>query len=286
MEIKHIQLGRTGVTVPAIGQGTFQMGEDKSRLAQEVEALRTGIEAGMTLIDTAEMYADGGSERVVGEAISDCRDQVFLVTKVWPTNADYQGVLNAASNSLKRLGTDYIDLYLLHWPSADHPIDQTMKAMNKLADDGAVRFVGVSNFSPELIEEAQNELGERLISANQVGYHLQNRVIEKTLLPYCQQQGITVMAYSPFGKDNFPKPGTEGRRVLDTIAEAHGKTAHQVALNWVIRLEGVLAIPKASNPDHARQNGEAADFTLTTEELEAIDKAFPAGAEEFEVRRL
>lgn len=284
--MKTTLLGNTGERVPVIGQGTWKMGQDPAKRSQEIEALRKGIENGATLIDTAEIYSGGESERIVAEAISDVRDQIFLVTKVWPTNASYDGVLRAAAGSLRRLRTDRIDLYLLHWPSAEHPISETMRAMRKLAEDGSVRYIGVSNFSDELLAEAQDALGDRLIVCNQVVYNLQNRIIEKRVKPYCDQHGITVMAYSPLGDGRFPEPGTEGRAVLDKIAAKYGKTPYQVALNWLIAQGNVIAIPKASNPRHAVENAQAAGFELAGEDLAEIAQAFPLPAGDFVVRRL
>lgn len=284
--MKMVRLGRTDEYVPAIGQGTWKMGQDPAKRAQEVQALRAGIEHGAKLIDTAEVYSGGEAERIVAEAIQGIRDEVFIVTKVWPTNASYDGVLRAAEGSLKRLNTDRIDLYLLHWPSAHHPISETMRAMRKLAEEGTIRYIGVSNFSDELLAEAQDALGDRMIVCNQVVYHLENRVIEKRVKPYCDRHGITVMAYSPLGDGRFPAPGTSGRAVLDRIASKYGKTAYQVALNWLISQGNVIVIPKAANPQHAVENATASDFELSAEDLAAIDQAFPVPKEEFTVHRM
>lgn len=282
--MKTVRLGNE--LVPAIGQGTWKMGQDRARRAQEVQALREGIEHGATLIDTAEMYSDGEAERIVAEAIEGIRDRVFLVTKVWPSNGSYDGVLRAAARSLERLRTDRIDLYLLHWPSAEHPVSETMRAMKKLAEDGAIRYVGVSNFSDQLLAEAQDALGDRLLACNQVVYNLQNRVIEKSVKPYCDRHGIAVMAYSPLGDGRFPEPGTKERAVLDEIATRHGKTAYQVALNWLVAQGNVIAIPKAATPRHAVENATACEFELSAGELAAIEQAFPLPPGDFVVRRL
>lgn len=284
--MRWTELGRTGVRVPVIGQGTWRMGEDPVRFNQEVEALRTGIESGMTLIDTAEAYADGGAERVVAEAVKDCRDKVFIVTKVWPTNASYEGTLRAAADSAGRLGAGPIDLYLLHWPSAEHPISETMRAMKRLVEDGTVRYVGVSNFPPALMREAEAALEGIPLVCNQVAYHLKNRIVEKELLPACREAGVTLMAHSPFGQGDFPEPGTPGRAVLDELARAHGKSPRQIALNRLIARGGVIAIPKSSDPGRARENAAAADFTLTEDEIARIDAAFPLPAGDFPLRRL
>ena len=212
--IPTITLGKTDEKVPVLGQGTWKMGLDPAIRDQEIAALRTGIEHGMTLIDTAEVYSEGESERIVGEVIQDCRDDIFLVTKVWPTNGTYDGVRRAAEGSLKRLRTDRIDLYLLHWPSADHPVAETMRGMRALVEEGIIRYVGVSNFSAELMQEAIDALGDIPLAVNQVVYHMKNRVIEHSVKPFCDKNRVTIMAYSPFGAGSFPEPGSPGRRVL------------------------------------------------------------------------
>lgn len=284
--MRTVTLGNTGEQVPAIGLGTWQMGKDPARRSAEVEALRAGIERGATLIDTAEVYSDGEAERIVADAISDCRDRIFLVTKVWPSHATYDGVRRAAEGSLARLRTDRIDLYLLHWPSAEHPVSETMRGMRSLVRDGLVRYVGVSNFSAELMAEAQDALGDIPLVCNQVVYHLRNRVIERSVLPYCRERGITVMAYSPFGTGNFPEPGTKERQVLDEIGAKYGKTAYQVALNWLISQGPVIAIPKAAKARHAVENAEAGSFTLAPEDLARIAAAFPVPETDFVVKRM
>lgn len=284
--MRTIPLGNTGESVPVIGQGTWKMGRDPAKRSQEVEALRKGIELGATLIDTAEIYSDGEAERIVADAIGDIRDQIFLVTKVWPENASYDGVRKAATESLRRLRTDRIDLYLLHWPSAEHPIGETMRAMRSLVADGVIRYIGVSNFSDELLAEAQDALGDQALVCNQVVYHLENRVIEKRVKPYCDRHGITVMAYSPLGDGRFPQPGSKERAVLDAVGAKYGKTAYQVALRWLVAQGNVIAIPKASTPSHAAENAVAADFDLSEDDVRQIAEAFPLPPGEFEVRRL
>lgn len=277
MIIRTIEMGTTGARVPVVGQGTWQMGIDPSDRRREVEALRTGIEAGLTLIDTAAMYADGGSERVVAEAIRDVRDRVYLVTKVWPSHATYEGTIKSAAESSRRLETT-IDLYLLHWPSASAPVEETMRAMKKLVADGVIGSVGVSNFTTELMDRAQQALGDLPLTANQLPLHLRRREIERAVLPHCVQQKVTVMAYSPLGQGNFPEPGSSQRTVLDQIGAKYGATAHQVAINWVAAHEGVVTIPKASTVRHVLANARALDFELTPGDLARIDAAFPPGS--------
>ncbi|MCM3766784.1 aldo/keto reductase [Neobacillus niacini] len=278
----YTDLGGTGVQIPRIGQGTWTYGEQKNEAKEEVKALRYGIEHGMTLIDTAEEYANGGAERIVGEAIHDCRKEIFLTTKVSAKNCSYEGVISAAERSLERLGTTYIDLYLQHWPSQQHELEETMRAMIYLVENGMVNYIGVSNFTPELLEEAHRALGNHVIVCNQVGYHLYDRRIENNVLPFCKKQGVTLMAYSPFGYapqffggQGFPEQGSADRAVLEDIGSKYGKTAYQVALNWILRHEGIVTIPKAKNIIHIESNLEALGWDLPAEDLAEIDRNFP-----------
>ena len=241
---------------------------------QAVEALRLGIALGMTLIDTAEMYGNGRTEEVVAKAISGRREQVFLVSKVLPSNASYDGTRRACERSLKRLRTEQLDLYLLHWES-EYPIEETMRALESLVADKLTRYIGVSNFDVEPLKAAQNALRHERLSCNQVLYHLKDRGIERRLLPYCQQQQIAVMGYSPFGHDDFPSPRSKGGKVLQEVAKAHGHTPRQVALNFLLR-SGLFIIPKSSNPEHVREDRGALGWELRPEEVAAIDLAFPA----------
>jgi diketogulonate reductase-like aldo/keto reductase len=266
--------GPSGHAVSVLGQGTWNMERDDHAAA--VAALRAGIDAGMTHIDTAEMYGSGRVEELVGEAIAGRRDDLFLVSKVLPNNASFKGVLRACEGSLRRLGTDRLDAYLLHWRSR-HPLEGTIEAFEKLVNDGKIIAWGVSNFDVDDLEEAQAIAGSGRIACNQVLYHLGERAIEHAVLPWCRQHEIAVVAYSPFGSGRFPAPGTSGGRVLAEVAAARGAAPHQVALRFLIREPGVFAIPKASQADHAVENAHAAALELTEAELDRIGRAFPRG---------
>ncbi len=240
-----------------------------------VETLRLGLDLGLTHIDTAEMYGDGRAEELVGEALSGRRDQVFLATKVLPSNATYEGTLQACERSLKRLRTTFLDLYMLHWPGT-HPIRDTMRAMEKLVSDGLVRNIGVSNFDVEDLKSAQEALRHHPMAANQVLYHLGDRGIERRLLPYCAGQGIAIVAYSPFGHGEFPSPRSAGGRLLAEVGERHGRTPRQVTLNFLTRHPGVFAIPKTTRAERVKENAGGAGWGLSAEDNAAIDRAFPA----------
>lgn len=255
--------GWTGEQAPVIGQGTWM-----ARGSSAVDALHAGLDLGMTHVDTAEMY---GNEDMVGEAIAGRRDEVFLVTKVLPSNASYEGTLRACVQSLARLAVDRVDLYLLHWPGS-HPIRETMRAMEKLVADGLTRYIGVSNFDLAELREAEAALRNERIACNQILYHLGDRGIERKLLPYCRERQIAVVGYSPFGHSGF-----RGGKVLDEIARRHGRTARQVALNFLTR-DGVFTIPKASKVEHVRENAGGGGWQLSPEDIAAIDRAFPAPA--------
>lgn len=259
----------SGVAVPVLGQGTWKMGERRDRFAGEVAALILGIELGMTLIDTAEMYASGGAEAVVGEAIAGRRDDVFLVSKVLPSNARRAATIRACEASLKRLGTDRIDLYLLHWRE-DVPLAETVDAFETLKASGKIGDWGVSNFDVGDLEELTALDKGETVAANQVLYHPGSRGIDFDLLPWQRRRGIPVMAYSPLGEGELA-----GDPRLRAVAERHGATAAQVALAWTLRGDGVIAIPKASQEAHVRANRAAADIRLTQQDLADIDAAFP-----------
>ncbi len=252
---------------PLIGQGTWNLERDPRERA--VEALRLGISLGTTLVDTAEMYGSGKAEEITGEAIAGRREGLFLVSKVLPSNASYDGTRRACERSLRRLGVDQLDLYLLHWPGSQ-PIGETMRGLESLVGDGMTRLIGVSNFDVEELRQCERELRNEPLACNQVLYHLDDRGIERKLIPYCRKQGIAVMGYSPFGHSGF-----KGHRVLTEIAERNGKTARQAALAFLAR-DGVFAIPKSGNPEHVRENAGALNWRLTVDEIAAIDRAYPA----------
>ncbi|MET0574381.1 MAG: aldo/keto reductase [Mesorhizobium sp.] len=258
-----------GVEVPVLGQGTWKMGEDRRRRADEVAALRLGIDLGMTVIDTAEMYASGGAEEVTREAVEGRRDGVFVVSKVLPTNASRGGVMRACEASLKRLGTDRIDLYLLHWRGGT-PLAETVGAFETLKQQGKILHWGVSNFDTEDMEELAGIASGNAVQTNQVLYNLSSRGVDFDLLPWSRERGIPVMAYSPVGQGNL----TRDRRLL-AIAKRHDASAAQIALAWTIRQPGVIAIPKAGSTAHVRDNRAALDIRLSDADLAELDSAFP-----------
>jgi diketogulonate reductase-like aldo/keto reductase len=266
-EIFMRTLELAGVNVPVIGQGTWHMGEDPSQHTKEVAALRLGIELGMTLIDTAEMYAEGGAEKVVGEAIKGMRDKVFLVSKVYPHNASRKGIPQACERSLRRLNTDYIDLYLLHW-RGQYPLEETVDAFERLREEGKIGRWGVSNFDVDDLKE----LASPACATNQVLYNLEERGIEFDLLPWCHQHHQPVMAYCPIGQGGQ----LLAHPVLKQIAARHGVSTAQVALAWILRTPEVIAIPKAVRTEHVQLNAQAAQLRLEDEDLKALDQAFHA----------
>ena len=255
--------------LPRIGQGTWQLG--KSGL----DALRVGIELGMNHIDTAEMY---GNEDILAGVIRGIRQKVFLASKVLPSHASYKGTIQACDGSLKRLQTDYLDLYLLHWWSETHPIEDTMRAMEDLVKAGKVKFIGVSNLDVEQMKAAQKGLTREKLACNQVMYHLRSRGIEHRLVGFCESHSIAVVGYSPFGKGDFPSARSKQGQALATIATKHRKTARQVALNFLVRRKSLYAIPKASSVEHVRENAGAAGWRLDAHDLALIEEAFPLPA--------
>ncbi|PWE43473.1 aldo/keto reductase [Pseudomonas prosekii] len=260
-----------GVAVPVIGQGTWRMGEDRSAHKFEVAALRQGIDLGMTLIDTAEMYAEGGAEEVVGEAIAGRRDQVFLVSKVYPHNASRKGIPQAIERSLRRMNTDYIDLYLLHW-RGQYPLEETVEAFERLREEGKIGRWGVSNFDIDDMHELASVSPANACATNQVLYNLEERGIEFDLLPWSQQQRLPVMAYCPIGQGGHML----GNAALAQVAARHAASPAQVALAWLLRQDNVIAIPKAVRPEHVTLNAQAAQLKLDAADLTALDQAFRA----------
>ncbi|MEQ8397984.1 aldo/keto reductase [Thalassobaculum sp.] len=258
-----------GESVPALGLGTWHMGERGSDRAAEADALRCGIDLGMTLIDTAEMYATGGAEEVVGAAIRDRRDKVFLVSKVLPFNASRNGTVEACEASLARLGVEVIDLYLLHWPGPS-PLEETLAGFEDLQRDGKIRHWGVSNFDTSEMKSLAIEPGGSACVTNQVLYNLARRGIEFDLLPWCAARSMPVMAYSPLEQGRL-----SGNMALAEVAGRHGVTELQIALAWVLDRDGVIVIPKAGRLDHVRQNHAALGIRLTAEDRAALDHAFP-----------
>jgi diketogulonate reductase-like aldo/keto reductase len=258
-------------TVPALGQGTWYMGERRGDAAKEADALRLGVDLGMTLIDTAEMYAGGGAEAVVAQAVAGIRDQVFIVSKVLPQNASRSGVPMACERSLKRLKTDRIDLYLLHWRGG-HPLAETVAAFEALKAQGKIRYWGVSNLDTGEMTELLSVPGGSGCTANQVLYHPDSCGIEFDLLPWCTEHGIPLMAYSPLGH-NVRK--LLGSSALQAVALRHGVTAAQVAIAWGLRTGNVISIPKAADAAHVRENAAAGNIKLTQEDLATIDAGHP-----------
>ncbi|MCW3474647.1 aldo/keto reductase [Limobrevibacterium gyesilva] len=258
-----------GTEVPALGQGTWHIGDGHRPPAEEAAALRLGIQLGMTLIDTAEMYGEGAAEQVVSAAIAGLRDRVFLVSKVYPHNATRRGTPAACERSLRRLGTDHIDLYLLHWRGGA-PLAETVEAFERLRAEGKIRHWGVSNFDTDDMEELLGVPGGALCATNQVLYNPEHRGIEFDLLPWCEGHAMPVMAYSPIG---------QGGRLLRSaalarVAHRHGATTAQIAIAWSLRHPGVISIPKAGSAEHARENAAALGITLSAEDLAAIDAAY------------
>jgi diketogulonate reductase-like aldo/keto reductase len=260
---------RDGAPMPRLGMGTWYMGERDTARAREIGALRLGLDLGLSLIDTVEMYGDGDSETLVGEAIRGRRDEVFLVTKVLPHNASAKGTIEACERSLRRLGTDRIDLFLLHW-QGPHRIEDTFAAFDRLKADGKILHHGVSNFDAEDMAEA-DAVGGGAGIADQVLYSIASRGAERRLLPWCAERRVAVMAYSPFYHGRM-----DVAAALEDVAARHGVTPHAVAIAWTLRHENVVCIPKAANPDHVRANAAALDLTLTDEDLAALDAAYPA----------
>ena len=260
---------RGGLTMPSLGLGTWLMGEDSSKRAGEVAALELGMDLGMTLIDTAENYADGGSERVVGEAIKGRRDEVVVVTKVHPTKASRQGTLDKCEQSLERLGTDRIDLYLLHGQPV-YPLDETLESLDRLKQAGKILYYGISNFTLEQMKDCESrELGQT-VACNQLRYALTHRALEREILPWCEDKDIAIMAYSPVGIGKLSLAPE-----LQEVARRHDVSSWCAAIAFTLRHPCVVSIPKASNPDHVRDNVKALAVKLAEEDLADLDRAYP-----------
>jgi diketogulonate reductase-like aldo/keto reductase len=256
-----------------LGLGTWHMAEDARRRDDEISALRLGLDLGLTLVDTAEMYGDGDAEELVGEAIRGHRDEVFLVSKVLPSHAGRDATIRACEDSLRRLGTDRLDLYLLHWRGST-PLEETLDGFATLVDNGKIRHWGVSNFDPGDMEELVRVSGGEEVSTDQVLYNLTRRGIEFDLLPWCEDRGLPVMAYSPIEQGRLL-----GHSALEAVAARHDATPSQVALAWVLRHDGVATVPKAGTPAHVRENHAALEVRLTDEDLDELNRAFPAPTE-------
>jgi diketogulonate reductase-like aldo/keto reductase len=259
----------TGETVPALGQGTWQLAEDSSRRATEIQALRLGIELGLRLIDTAEMYRDGAAEELVAEAMAGYRDRVFLVSKVYPHNASRDGVRRACERSLKRLKTDRLDLYLLHWRET-MPLQETIAGFDDLRRAGKIRYWGVSNFDVADLRELVRLQGGTSCATNQVLYNVTRRGPEFDLMPWMAERRQPIMAYSPIEQGRLPRSGS-----LEAIARKHDASPFQIALAWLLRRPDVIAIPKAGLPEHVKENHGSQSITLDTEDLRRIDAEFP-----------
>lgn len=271
---KSVMTWTDGREVPLIGQGTWYMGEKASHRQEEVRALQLGLELGMALIDTAEMYAEGEAEKIVGEAVKGRRDDVYLVSKAYPHHADRQGLAHACEASLTRMGTEYMDMYLLHW-RGNIPLEETVQGMEELREQGKIRSWGVSNLDQADMEELWSLSGGDACAVNQVLYHAASRGIDYDLLPWSRTHGVPVMAYCPIAQGGRLRKGLLEHPVMLDIAASHRATPAQIALAWVIRDGDVWAIPKAIQESHVRENAAAAHIRLIPEQLQKIDEAFP-----------
>lgn len=265
--------GSKNTFVPVVGQGTWNI--ESGNRAAAVAALRRGLDLGMTHIDTAEMYGSGRAEEITAEAIEGRRNEVFLVSKVLPSNASRKGTVEACERSLRRLRTDYLDCYLLHWRGR-YALEETFAGFEDLAKAGKIRASGVSNFDVADLDEAYRIAGPGGIACNQVLYHTGERAIEHAVIPWCLERGVAVVAYSPFGSGDFPRPDSPGGRALARVAAELGATPRQVALAFVLRMEGVLTIPKSSKPEHTAENASGA-LELPASAVAALESAFPLG---------
>lgn len=270
---RHV-FGPTGVEVPRVGLGTWHLEQSEPETA--IAAVRLALELGLTHVDTAELYGSGRAESLVGQALEGRRDQVFLVSKVMPVNASRQGTVKHCEQTLKRLGTDHLDCYLLHWPGS-YPLEDTIAALEELVQAGKTRAWGVSNFDEDELARALEIAGPGRVACNQVLYHLEERGIEHAVVPWCEEHGVAVVGYTPYGRNRQFPPRGPGGAVLAEIAARHGVTARQVALAFLTRRPDLFAIPKSTHPDHLRENAGAAHLRLSPEDISAIDGAFPVG---------
>ncbi|MBV9232690.1 MAG: aldo/keto reductase [Candidatus Eremiobacteraeota bacterium] len=269
--------GATGIEVSAIGQGTWDIPESGPRAREAIRAIQRGVELGMTHLDTAEMYGSGRAEELLGEAIRGFpREKLFIASKVLPSNASYAGTIAAARRSIERIGCEYLDLYMLHWPG-EHPLEETMRAFDGLLSEGAIRFAGVSNFDTGEMRQATSFLRGAPLACNQVLYNLCERGVEHELLPSAARLGIAIVAYTPFARGKFLR-SRAARETIDRIARKHAATRHQVALAFLLRHSNVFAIPKAANAEHAEENARAADLLLDGDDVAAVDAVFPLPA--------
>lgn len=266
--------GNTGQMLPVIGQGSWNFPTDKAACERTEAALRLGIEQGMEHIDTAEMYGSGQSEELIGRAIKGLRrENIFIVSKVLPSNATYKGTISACEKSLKRLQTDYLDCYLLHWRGS-HPLTETIRGLEKLIDDGKIRSMGVSNFDVDDLQEAL-DIATKPIACNQILYNLYTRAPERRLIPFCAKNKIAIVGYTPFAQRSAPEAGTVGGAALHKIAEAHEVTVNQVILAYLVRDENAFTIPKAARSEHIVENAGAGKLKLSKADIEKIDSVFP-----------
>lgn len=271
--MKTHPFGPLDLRIPIVGQGTWNL--ERSPERQAIDTLIAGIDAGMIHIDTAELYGSGRVERIVGKAIRGRRDDVFLVSKVLPSNASHSGTIAACERSLGNLGTDHLDVYLLHWTGSE-PLSETFRAFEDLRATGKIKAFGVSNFGVDDLDEALAIVGDGQIVCNQVLYHLKERSIEHHVVPWCAAHNVAVVAYSPFGSGSFPSPESASGRVLADVADAHAASPYQVALAFLVQQSNVFVIPKAASVEHALENAAAGNLTLGADEMMALAKAFPA----------
>jgi diketogulonate reductase-like aldo/keto reductase len=268
--LEQRELGRTREKIPILGMGTWEIGDVQHEgRALEIKALRRGLELGMTLIDTAEMYGYGNAEKLVGQVINGMRDGVFIVTKVSPEHFGYNDILNSCEASIRRLGVEHIDLYLLHWPSDQVPIKETMKAMEELVSRGKIRYIGVSNFSVSQTMKAREALPRSEIVCNEVRYSLTHRAVESDILPFCEREKLTAIAYSPLDTGKIP-----ASKIPRALLDKYGMTATQLMLNWVTYREAVVAIPKASKVEHVEQNAAAISTRISGDDYQTLSRIF------------